>query len=66
MLFLEPFTLQPYHSFQLGLRQATCRTHTDQYLVYSNNVWGWGRRFYFMVELDYEVKGKKSLLYDYS
>ena len=36
----------------------------DDYLVYSNNVWGYGRRLFFMIELDYEFKGKKSLFSD--
>ena len=30
-------------------------------MVAQNCIWGYGRRMLFMVELDYEAKGKKSI-----
>lgn len=62
LLFLEPFTLQPFCAFQLPFAyfmDGYC--FSGQNLLASNVLWCWGRRQSYFIELDYEAKGSRSL-----
>ena len=58
---LDPFTLQAFQAFRIQSHSAICVNLIDKYKLYGNSVWGYGRRLMFNVELDYEIKGKKSV-----
>jgi hypothetical protein len=58
---LDPFSLQAYMAFRMPQDY-----NIQDFAVCSNNLYGYGRRQMFLVELDYEAKATRSIFYEIS
>lgn len=55
-MLLDPYTLQTFAAFNFPLHQLV-----DEFTFSKNFLFAHGRRHMFVVELDFEVKGERSV-----